>query len=380
MSQYSQRYWQYSLVTVLVMVLLQGCSSVGVSAGAAVEVPVAAEGVLPQEAAVSSLEGVVSGSEESLSADPFEGIYSSFSDEMTLADGGATDSEKSSPLTFLAEINGGRDALTAAIPTWVTGEQFTRFLEPVAFTLHDEALYILDSGRQAMFRYNADENIIITIFDFSQYLRGTPAGLVFSDDGYYFISDPKLNRVLKFNAENILIAVYEDIANLASPGKLYFDNKYNKLYISDGVYSRILVASKHGDFLYALGGRGTDPGQFISITDFVSTETGIYVIDRIAKEPMQVLNHEGDYLRAYGSSSLSIPVAIAVDERGYVYVADNEDDTIRIFVDGVLRWRVGGSGIQQGYFRKVTQMMVSDDKLYVLDSLNRRIQVFQINN
>lgn len=378
MSQYSQRYWQYSLViTFSVTLLLLGCSASPITGD-----QVAIQAAEPEQEDFSNESAL---EEDGLSAaDPFEGIYSSFTDEMARADGGLSADQGGSdappPLEFLSEIFGGSDALTSDIPTWLIGEQFMRLLEPIAFSIHNDGLYILDSGRQALFRYVFEENKIITVLDLSQYLRGNPAGLVFNDEGYYFISDPQRNRVLKFNSENILVAVYEDTANLASPGKLYFDNERGKLYISDGVYSRILVASKYGEFLYALGGRGTEPGQFVSITDFSYSKSEIYITDVIAKKPVQVLNNEGDFLRAYSSQSLSIPAAIAIDEQGYVYVADHQDDTIRVFVEGELRWKIGGSGTQPGHFRKVTQMMVSDGKLYVLDSLNRRIQVFKINS
>ncbi len=384
MSQYSQRYRRYSLgVTITAALMLAGCGSgqTVVVADYSIEetalsgeMPVVADADQPESTGEVDID---------VSADSvFGDIYSSFTQEMAEESGVGTVAETSKlpPIEYLYSINGGNDSIASDVPTWVTGERFLRFLQPSGFDVYKNTLYILDSGRKTMFRYQPDGEKIITVLDLTMYLRGSANSVVFSDEGYYFISEPLSSRVLKFNDQNVLVDVYKDSANLARPTKLYYDDEQKKLYVGDEVFGRIVVISKQGKILYALGKRGTAKGEFLRISDFTNYGDHVIVTDSIGKKPMQVISNDGEFVHAYTRRVLSIPSAIAVDTQERIYVADHSDDSIRIFMDGELRWRFGGPGAEPGKFREITQMKIYESKLYVLDSLNRRIQVFQIND
>ncbi len=320
---------------------------------------------------------------EVISADEsgFGDIYSSFAQEMAISTDAdiAAEASKLPPIEYLYTISGGNDAIASDVPTWVTGERFIRFLQPSGFDFYNGDLYILDSARRTMFRYQPNGEKLIAVLDLGVYTRANVESIVFGDKGYYFISEPMSSRILKFNAQNVLVDVYKDSANLANPKKLHYDDRQGKLYVSDSVYGRIIVISKSGKLLYALGKRGTAKGEFIRISDFIINHDGdVIVTDSQGKKPMQLISNDGQFLQEYSRRVLDIPGAVAVDSQQRIYVANHSDDSIRIFVDGELRWRFGGSGVEPGEFRVVTQLTVHEDKLYVLDSLNRRIQVFQI--
>ncbi len=383
MPQYPERHWQYPLgILFASMLLLAGCS-----AGQPMVQPDGSSNsdTLSNEPdLVSDVELSEVGS-EMISADEsgFGDIYSSFTQEMDITTDAdmAAEASKLPPIKYLYTISGGNDAIASDVPTWVTGERFIQFLQPSGFDFYKGDLYILDAARQAMFRYQPDGKKIIAVLDLGVYTRANTKSIVFSEKGYYFISEPMSSRVLKFNSQNVLVDVYKDSANLASPEKLHYDDRQNKLYVSDGVYGRIVVISKSGKLLYALGKRGAAKGEFIKISDFIINNNGdVVVTDSLSKKPLQVIGNDGRFLQEYSRRVLEIPGAVAVDSQQRIYVANHSDDTIRIFVDGELRWRFGGSGTEPGKFRGVTQMMVHEGKLYVLDGLNRRIQVFQVGD
>ncbi len=384
MSQYSQRHWRYSLgVIITVALILTGCGSsqTVVSPDHSIEeTTLSDEMPATPDASQSASTGEVDANISSDNA--FGDIYSSFTQEMAQESGidSAAETSNLPPIEYLYSISGGNDAIESDVPAWVTGERFLHFIQPSGFDVYNGDLYILDSARQAMFRYQPDGEKIITVLDLAVYLRGDADSLVFSDEGYYFISEPLSSRVLKFNDQNMLVDVYKDSANLANPTKLYYDNEQKKLYVSDGVFGRIMVFSKQGKPLYALGKRGTAKGEFIRISDFINHGGNVIVTDSLGKKPMQIISNDGEFIGAYTRRVLDIPGAIAIDAQERIYVADHSDDSIRIFLNGELRWRFGGPGTEPGKFRVVTQMRVYEDKLYVLDSLNRRIQVFQVNN
>jgi len=384
MSQYSQRHWRYSLGVIITAALIStgcGSSQTVVSPDHSIEeTALSDEMPVAPDADQSASTGEVDINASADSA--FGDIYSSFTQEMAKESGidTAAETSKLPPIEYLYSISGGNDAIASDVPTWVTGERFMRFLQPSGFDVYNGDLYILDSARQTMFRYQPDGEKIITVLDLGIYLRGDADSVTFSDEGYYFISEPLSSRVLKFNDQNVLVDVYKDSANLANPTKLYYDDDQKKLYVSDGVFGRIMVFSKQGKPLYALGKRGTAKGEFIRISDFVNYGGNVIVTDSIGKKPMQVISNDGEFVHAYTRRVLDIPGAIAIDAQERIYVADHSDDSIRVFLNGELRWRFGGPGTEPGKFRVVTQMRAYEDKLYVLDSLNRRIQVFQINN
>ncbi len=380
MPQYPERHWRYSLGIVFSLILLlAGCSAgqpVVQSDGSSKPDALANESTLLSEAG---------GEVEIISSDEsaFGDIYSSFTQEMAITTDAdiAAEASKLPPLEYLYTINGGNDAIASDVPTWVTGERFIRLLQPSGFDFYKGDLYILDSARHTMFRYQPDGEKIIAVLDLGVYTRANVESIVFSEEGYYFVSEPMSSRVLKFNSQNVLVDVYKDSANLVNPEKLHYDDRQGKLYVSDGVYGRIVVISKSGKLLYALGKRGTAKGEFIQISNFVVNNKGdVVVTDSLSQKPMQVISNDGLFIQEYSRRVLDIPGAVAIDSQQRIYVASHSDDTIRIFVDGKLRWRFGGSGTEPGKFRVVTQMTVHEDKLYVLDTLNRRIQVFQIGD
>ncbi|MCF6229257.1 MAG: 6-bladed beta-propeller [Gammaproteobacteria bacterium] len=379
MPQYPERHWRYSLGIVFSLILLlAGCSAgqpVVQSDGSSKPDALANESTLLSEAG-SEVE-IISSDESA-----FGDIYSSFTQEMAITTGAdVAEASKLPPLKYLYTISGGNDAIASDVPTWVTGERFIRFLQPSGFDFYKGDLYILDSARHTMFRYQPDGEKIIAVLDLGVYTRANVESIVFSEEGYYFVSEPMSSRVLKFNSQNVLVDVYKDSANLVNPEKLHYDDRQGKLYVSDGVYGRIVVISKSGKLLYALGKRGTAKGEFIQISDFVVNNKGdVVVTDSLSQKPMQVISNDGLFIQEYSRRVLDIPGAVAIDSQQRIYVASHSDDTIRIFVDGKLRWRFGGSGTEPGKFRVVTQMTVHEDKLYVLDTLNRRIQVFQIGD
>jgi sugar lactone lactonase YvrE len=70
---------------------------------------------------------------------------------------------------------------------------------------------------------------------------------------------------------------------------------------------------------------------------------------------------------------------VAVDQFGHVYVVDALFNNLQIFdLSGKLLLIVGGSGTAPGEFALPNGIAIgADNRIYVADSLNHRIQVFQ---
>lgn len=90
------------------------------------------------------------------------------------------------------------------------------------------------------------------------------------------------------------------------------------------------------------------------------------------------LDSKGNPQRGFGKGILKRPTGIAYDaKRGLIYVADTRAHDIKVFnSDGVHVKSIGRPGEGDGEFNAPTHLAFAHDELYVIDTLNNRVQVF----
>ena len=142
-------------------------------------------------------------------------------------------------------------------------------------------------------------------------------------------------------------------------------------------------------YLLQWGTEGSASGQFsLPYTAAVDPNGNIYIVDR-GNERVQKFDSQGNYLlqwhewderdRDEGLTSFSLPVGIAVDESGNVYVADTErehmNDRITKFdSDGNYLKRWGPTQAQQSIFSRPWHLHIDGQGyLYVVNSQDYRI-------
>jgi DNA-binding beta-propeller fold protein YncE len=107
----------------------------------------------------------------------------------------------------------------------------------------------------------------------------------------------------------------------------------------------------------------------------------IYVTDTILKKVF-VYNENGILLREMGNDKLFIrPTGIAIDDKR-VYVVDTLQHQVLVLSkkDGTLLFKIGENGTKNGAFNYPTHIFISrDGQIYITDSLNFRIQIFDID-
>ena len=98
---------------------------------------------------------------------------------------------------------------------------------------------------------------------------------------------------------------------------------------------------------------------------------------------VQVFNEDGRLLSTFGrlgdgSGDFDKPKGIAVDSAGHIYVVEGINDVVQIFDDeGKLLLAFGGSGFGEGQFWLPSGIAIANDVVYVADSANRRVQMFE---
>ncbi len=109
-----------------------------------------------------------------------------------------------------------------------------------------------------------------------------------------------------------------------------------RLAVADTHYHRVVLFRGDGSLDGMLGGYGQEPGQFI------------------------------------------FPVATACDSEGNLYVCEygGNDRVQKFSPEGRFLVSMGGAGTGPGQFQRPSGMVISGDRLYVVDAFNNRIQVF----
>ena len=93
---------------------------------------------------------------------------------------------------------------------------------------------------------------------------------------------------------------------------------------------------------------------------------------------MVVIGQDGADRYTLGKGTLKNTDVIAVDRYNRMFVSDSFDNTIKVYEHGQLVANVGGSGAIPASFNRITSLWMDQNLLYVVDSLNARIQTFHV--
>ncbi len=229
--------------------------------------------------------------------------------------------------TFLRETGGfGRETGQFNRPTYIA-------------TDHGLNVYVVDTQNKRVQRFDRDLNFISTIGiepgdDFSGF--GLLEGIAVASGGELLISDIEDDHVIKL------------------------DNFYT--------YSR------------TFGGYGYGQGSLRDPLGIcVDRKENVYVADS-QNDRVAIYDLFGNFWKSLGEKTLRKPSGVTVGEGNLIYVANTQKNSISIFDqkgDLVLEYGTWGSGM--GNFSKPTDLKVGkDDRLFVVDSGNSRICVFEI--
>ncbi|GAA1875106.1 NHL repeat-containing protein [Lapillicoccus jejuensis] len=166
------------------------------------------------------------------------------------------------------------------------------------------------------------------------------------------------------------------------------------LYVADTINNRISVMTKQFVPVTSFGGRGTGPGRMTGITD-VGVGPGlddkgrptevVYVSDKAGHQNNTRLvkfRTDGTPIGTLGADLDLHYGQLVVDPVSHrLYVCDAIVQGFIIFAeDGTIIRKVGGRGDLPGQFKGLPRGIdVFRDRVYVTDSDNRRIQVFDLD-
>jgi DNA-binding beta-propeller fold protein YncE len=212
-----------------------------------------------------------------------------------------------------------------------------------------------------------------------------PYGIAVDSKGNLYVADQKVGAIFIFNTETREVELIKNKTHghfVRIIGLAMDDN--DRLFVSDPGLNHILVFNpKHEaedvitDGLVEPGGLALDvENRLLYVADVNQDQVLVYDADTLKlKRRIGTGGHKhelttpGDFAR---------PSGVAVDRDGNLYVADTLNNRIEIFDgDGKFVSAFGKAGDGPGYFSRPKGVAIdSDDHIWVVDGMQDRVQVF----
>lgn len=264
-------------------------------------------------------------------------------------------------------------------------------------------IYLIDRLKDSVVKIDQDQHLLLS-FGSKGIGRGQfdqPIGIIADDQGKIYVADSRNKRVQVIEvigSQKVALDPVEgkapvvDYARSISAEKSLSDIKYDEkhgLFALSETTGHILHQKKSDLFVY---------GDFDNKSLLMNTPSAMQILKDgkllvadTGNNRLQFLNADGSHDYSFGTKgvkdgqfdSLS---GVAVNNEGQIYIADTRNNRIQIFnSDGIYLKAFGQKGEntqnnkspKMGYFNyPKTLEFDSKGLLYVLDSRNRRIQVF----
>ncbi len=247
-------------------------------------------------------------------------------------------------------------------------------------------LYIVDSGNNRIVKCDSAGNFLQEVggFGWDDGELNSPAYAAMDNGLSIYVSDTQNKRVERFdnhlNFIQSLSTFDQETPFEHSQLNGIALSLSGELYISDSENDCIWKLDPQFASFEKIGGFESGAGTFSDPQGItIDSEGNLYVTDT-GNGRIVIFDLFGNYAAQIGAGELNIPFGVEVGIDGIVYVANTYGDNLAAFdQDGSLLFKFGTTGNGMGEFSRPKDLKIfQDDKIYVVDSGNNRIQLFAL--
>ena len=211
-----------------------------------------------------------------------------------------------------------------------------------------------------------------------------PAGVAVDAEDNIYIADSERGMVLVYNQYGQFVRYIGKLRGenmYERPTGIAIDRNAGRLYLTDTPRNLVFILDLQGNVLKHLGKdrSGNGGGEFLSPTHIAVSDHGIVVLDA-DRSRLQILDFDGNRIACYQLAvGLDRDNGLAVDSDGNIYISYAAKSIISMYKpDGTPMGTFGQFGSRIGEFNTPTEVWVdSSNRIYVADTGNSRVQVFQ---
>jgi tripartite motif-containing protein 71 len=247
-------------------------------------------------------------------------------------------------------------------------------------------IYIADTGNNRIQKFDSRGRPISFIGGFGwaseQFQRPVD---IYADKGLnVYVADYENHRIELYDKDLHWISSFYSQSSWEEKVQFSFPRSvclsiHNELFITDGEHNRILKFNDQkepemsfGDFDWGEGGL-TEPSQL-----YITRNDQVLVSDQGAG-CIRIYDYYGNFLFDIGGDVLSIPKGLAANREGIIFVADAGESRVVVFDSaGRMVAKIGAPGDKLGAFQNPSDVALVENRLFVLDTDNNRVQVFTI--
>jgi DNA-binding beta-propeller fold protein YncE len=219
-----------------------------------------------------------------------------------------------------------------------------------------------------------------------------PQGVALDAQDNIYVTDSEAGKIFVFDAGG----KYRRALGSLKGGEGYFkrptgiavDSAAQRIYVTDTLRDKIYVLDMQGHVLQTIGKHGSGSGEFYFPTELHLDNNNLLVVDAMNFR-VQWFGRNGSVEGEMGKigdspGQMFRPKGVAVDSEDHLYIVDGLSGMVQVFDrQGRLLYFFGKRGTRLGEFQLPSGLFINhddrdhDDRVFVVDSFNRRVQVFR---
>ncbi|MFQ5824487.1 MAG: NHL repeat-containing protein [bacterium] len=259
--------------------------------------------------------------------------------------------------------------------------------QPQALSIDPEGhVFLVDTGNNRILEFDKNGKFIYSVggFGWEKEEFDNPLDISVKTSLDIFIADYNNERIERYdNKLNYISSFYSENTFTSSlqfgfPSSVDI-SKHGELFICDNENDRILKLNSFGEPVLSFGDYNWGDGQLeYPVKIEVTTSDMLYVSDQGTNQ-IVIFDYYGNFITRFGKKILHNPNGLAWTEDNKLFVADSGNNRIVIFNtehEPIYFW--GEEGEKIGAFKNPVDVAIFQNQIYVLDSDNSRIQVFEL--